>query len=201
MASNLTMFSFSVLRRRGWLLQVGVSLAAIPVWAQSGRAATLPAAQSLPDELARALKNKQALIVMVSLEGCVFCRQARQSHLSPMALSGTTIVQVDMRKNQAVLDFAGKLTTHDELTRRWKVSITPTLLFFGPGGKEVAERMEGSYHPDFYGPISKTGWRKRSKPCKAIGCAGKNLSDRSPLQTALSRITDAKVARFFAKPY
>mgnify|MGYP000848816924 FL=1 len=152
MASNLTMFSFSVLRRRGWLLQVGVSLAAIPVWAQSGRAATLPAAQSLPDELARALKNKQALIVMVSLEGCVFCRQARQSHLSPMALSGTAIVQVDMRKNQPVLDFAGKLTTHDELTRRWKVSITPTLLFFGPGGKEVAERMEGAYHPDFYGP-------------------------------------------------
>ena len=152
MASNLTMFSSSVLRRRNWLLQVGVSLATIPAWGQSGRAATLPAAQSLPDELARALNKKQVLIVMVSLEGCVFCRQARQSHLSPMALSGTTIVQVDMRKNQPVLDFAGKLTTHDELTRRWKVSITPTLLFFGPGGKEVAERMEGAYHPDFYGP-------------------------------------------------
>jgi hypothetical protein len=26
------------------------------------------------------------------------------------------------------------------------------LLFFGPGGKEVAERMEGAYLPDFYGP-------------------------------------------------
>jgi len=120
------MFSSSVLRRRGWLLQVGVSLVAIPVWAQSDRAATL--------------------------DGCVFCRQVRQSHLSPMALAGSAIVQVDMRKNQPVLDFAGKLTTHDELTRRWKVSITPTLLFFGPGGKEVAERMEGAYHPDFYGP-------------------------------------------------
>ena len=152
MATTLTMFSSSVLRRRDWLLQVGVSLATIPAWGQSGRAATLPAAQSLPDELARALKKKQALIVMVSLEGCVFCHQARQSHLSHLALSGTTIVQVDMRKNQPVLDCAGKLTTHDELTRRWKVSITPTLLFFGPGGKEVAERMEGSYHPDFYGP-------------------------------------------------
>jgi thioredoxin-related protein len=152
MASNLTMFSSSVLRRRDWLLRVGVSLSATPAWAQSGRAATLPAAQSLPEELARALKNKQPLIVMVSLDGCVFCRQARQSHLSPMALAGTTIVQVDMRNNQPVLDFAGKLTTHDELTRRWKVSITPTLLFFGPGGKEVAERMEGAYQPDFYGP-------------------------------------------------
>lgn len=148
--------TLSAPRRRDWILQVGASLATLPAMAQvsvlRGSAATLPAAQSLPDELARALKNKQPLIVMVSLDGCVFCRQARQSHLSPMALAGTTIVQVDMRNNQPVLDFAGKLTTHDELTRRWKVSITPTLLFFGPGGKEVAERMEGAYLPDFYGP-------------------------------------------------
>jgi thioredoxin-related protein len=151
MAYNLPLFSSFVLRRRDWLVWLGVSLAVTPSWAQSGRA-TLPTAQSLPEELARALKNKQPLIVMVSLDGCVFCRQARQSHLSPMALAGTVIVQVDMRNNQPVLDFAGKLTTHDELTRRWKVSITPTLLFFGPGGKEVAERMEGAYLPDFYGP-------------------------------------------------
>ena len=146
------MFSSSALRRRDWLLQVGVSLAVTPVWAQSGRAASLPAAQSLPDELAQALKKKQPLVVMVSLDGCVFCHQARQSHLSPMHREGTAIVQVDLRNNQPVLDFAGKLTTHDELTRRWRVSITPTLLFFGPGGKEVAERMEGAYLPDFYGP-------------------------------------------------
>jgi thioredoxin-related protein len=69
-----------------------------------------------------------------------------------MHRAGTAIVQVDMRSNQPVLDFSGKLTTHDQLARQWKVSITPTLLFFGPGGKEVAERMEGAYLPDFYGP-------------------------------------------------
>jgi thioredoxin-related protein len=100
----------------------------LPHW-QSGAASSLPAAQSLPDALARAIQNKQPLIVMVSLEGCVFCRQARQSHLSPMHKAGTVIVQVDMRSSQPVLDFAGKLTTHDQLTRQWKVSITPTLLF------------------------------------------------------------------------
>ena len=156
MASYVSTFPLLVPRRRDWLLWTGASLFALPAMAQvpssRGAVATLPAAQSLPDELAQALKNKQALIVMVSLEGCVFCRQARQSHLSPMHRAGTVIVQVDMRSNQPVLDFAGKLTTHDELTRRWKVSITPTLLFFGPGGKEVAERMEGAYLPDFYGP-------------------------------------------------
>lgn len=139
-------------RRRDWLLLAGASLFAWPAGAQSGVGATLPVAQSLPDELARALQNKQVLTVMVSLEGCVFCRQARQSHLLPMYKTGAAIVQVDMRSQQPVLDFAGKLTTHDQLTRLWKVSITPTLLFFGPGGKEVAERMEGAYLPDFYGP-------------------------------------------------
>ena len=152
MIPSATLFQPAVLHRRDWFLRVGVTLCATPVLAQSGGAAVLPAAQSLPDELARALKNKQPLIVMVSLDGCVFCRQARQSHLSPMHKAGTVIVQVDMRQNQPVLDFAGKLTTHDQLTRQWKISITPTLLFFGPGGKEVAERMEGAYLPDFYGP-------------------------------------------------
>ncbi len=130
----------------------GLALGALSSRAQSGAASSLPAAQSLPDALARAIQNKQPLIVMVSLEGCVFCRQARQSHLSPMHKAGTVIVQVDMRSSQPVLDFAGKLTTHDQLTRQWKVSITPTLLFFGPNGKEVADRMEGAYLPDFYGP-------------------------------------------------
>ena len=139
-------------RRRDWL--AAACLAAVPLsaLAQPAGGASLPAAQSLPDELARALKNRQPLIVMASLDGCVFCRQARQSHLSPMHKAGTVIVQVDLRSKQQVLDFAGQPTTHDQLTRQWKITITPTLLFFGPGGKEVAERMEGAYLPDFYGP-------------------------------------------------
>jgi thioredoxin-related protein len=149
--SFMAYFSSLSWNRRDWLRVVGLIGVSGEVDAQSV-GATLPAAQALPEELARAVSKMQPLIVMVSLEGCVFCRQARQSHLSPMHRSGTVIVQVDIRSNQPVLDFAGKLTTHDQLTRLWKVSITPTLLFFGPGGKEVATRMEGAYLPDFYGP-------------------------------------------------
>jgi thioredoxin-related protein len=137
-------------RRRDCLRVLGLLSLTGGVEAQ-GLAVTLPLAQALPDELVRAQRNLQPLIVMVSLDGCVFCRQARQSHLLPRHRSGTVIVQVDMRSQQPVLDFAGQLTTHDQLSRLWKVSITPTLLFFGAGGKEVAERMEGAYLPDFYG--------------------------------------------------
>ena len=138
-------------RRRDCLVMAGLAMGLGPAFAQRSPA-TLPAAQSLPEELARAIQNKQPLVVMVSLDGCAFCRQARHSHLSPMQKAGTVIVQVDMRSTQAVVDFGGKLVTHDQLARAWKVSIAPTLLFFGPQGKEVAERMEGAYLPDFYGP-------------------------------------------------
>lgn len=135
-------------------LQAGAAVLASPAALALAQTplAVLPPARSLPEELAAALRQRQPLLVMASLEGCVYCKIARQSHLAPMQRGGQPIVQVDLRSSAAVRDFGGQMTTHDELTRRWKISITPTLLFFGPGGREVAERMEGAYQPDFYGP-------------------------------------------------
>lgn len=135
-------------------LQAGAAVLASPAALALAQTppAVLPTARSLPEELAAALRQRQPLLVMASLEGCVYCRIARQSHLAPMQRGGQPIVQVDLRSSAAVRDFDGQMTTHDELSRRWKISITPTLLFFGPGGREVAERMEGAYQPDFYGP-------------------------------------------------
>lgn len=150
----MTQPNLSDLTRRHWLL----SSAAAWAWPGLGQAqaqtpaATLPLARSLPDELAAALSQGQPLTVMASLEGCVFCKIVRRSHLAPMHRQGQPVVQVDLRNPQTVRDFAGLMTTHDELTRRWRIGITPTVLFFGPHGKEVAERMEGAYQPDFYGP-------------------------------------------------
>lgn len=137
-------------QRRQWCASA-LALGVWPVGAQSP-AASLPPARSLPDELAQALQRGQPLVVMVSLEGCPFCRIARQSHLAPMHREGGAIVQVDMRSALAVRDFDARMVTHDTLVQRWRIPIAPTLLFFGPGGREVAERMEGAYQPDFYGP-------------------------------------------------
>jgi thioredoxin-related protein len=89
---------------------------------------------------------------MVSLEGCAFCKQVRDSHLAPMReREGLAVVQLDMRNKQAVVDFDGRSLTQDELIRSWGVSVAPTVLFFGRGGAEIAERMVGGYIPDFYG--------------------------------------------------
>ena len=140
------------LSRRAWLGCALLPTGAMVAAQARPLPAVLPSAQYLPDELAAALVRRQPLLVMVSLEGCVYCRIARQSHLAPMHRSGQPMVQIDMRSDLRVVDFEGRSTTHDELARRWKIAITPTLLFFGPGAREVADRMEGAYQPDFYGP-------------------------------------------------
>lgn len=114
--------------------------------------AVLPAPGSLADELAKALRIGQPLVVMVSLANCPFCRLARNNYLEPLRREeGLPVVQIDMRSAVQVLDFKRMATTHDQLVRSWDVKVAPSVLFFGPGGQEVAERLQGGYIEDFYG--------------------------------------------------
>jgi thioredoxin-related protein len=140
--------------RRACLSQLGLSLVsglAITPLAIQAAPAQLPAASSLPVELEKALKAKEPLIVMVSLAGCPFCKMARESYLGPMQKQGFPIVQVDMKSDMQVRGLSGQMQTHDQLVKQWRISIAPTLIFLGPKGQELVERMEGGYLPDFYG--------------------------------------------------
>jgi len=133
------------MRRR--LLLGGIACATLPA-----RAATLPAARSLRDELARAIAAGKPLIVMASLHGCPFCRQARDSYLAPMMReTGQPVVQLDSGSRASVIDFDGAGRTHEELLQRWDVRVFPSVLFFGRGGREAAPRLVGASLPDYYG--------------------------------------------------
>jgi thioredoxin-related protein len=114
--------------------------------------AWLPVLTSLPDALAAALAKHSPLLVMVSLEGCPFCKVARTNYLLPLQRqTGLSIVQIDMRNRQSVLGFDGGVQTQDQTIRNWGIKVAPTVLFFGRAGVEVAERLVGAYIPDFYG--------------------------------------------------
>ncbi len=141
--------TLSLLTRRLCLLApIAASLA------RDARAASvgLPVPDSLADELMLALKKGGPLVVMVSVDGCPFCKIARENYLAPLQRqSGVAIVQIDMRSRQMVQDFKGGNQTQDQLIRSWGIKVAPTVLFFGRGGLEVAERLVGGYIPDFYG--------------------------------------------------
>jgi thioredoxin-related protein len=135
------------LTRRSLLL----AAAALPL-AGPARAATLPLALDLRQALAAALERGQPLVVMVSLDGCPYCRVVRDHYLAPMhEQQALPVVQVDMRSRRHLKDFDGQTIVHDEFVRARRISMAPTVLFYGPNGEEVAERLVGGSIPDFYG--------------------------------------------------
>lgn len=111
---------------------------------------SLPTAVSLPAALGAALKAGEPLVVMVSLPGCPYCTMVREHHLVHLRARGGHVVQVDMRDRQLLTDFDGQSLTQDAWIRQRQVKLAPTVLFYGPAGKEVAKRLDGAYLPDFY---------------------------------------------------
>ena len=118
-------------------------------WAVAAQV-TLPSTESLASSLDQALRIKQPLVVMVSLHGCAFCKVVRENYLQPLRASGLQVVQVDMRDNRSLIDFNGANLTHDGWVRKQGIKLAPTVLFFGPQGREVATRLNGAFLPDFY---------------------------------------------------
>lgn len=137
--------------RRQWLQRAAAGAAlVVPVaWAQT-REKHLPSTASLPQSLQQALQAKQPLVVMVSLEGCPFCKVVRENYLLPLQREGLPVVQINMRDKTELIGFDGNTQTQDALIRQWRIKIAPTVLFFGERGQEVATRLTGAYLPDFY---------------------------------------------------
>jgi thiol:disulfide interchange protein len=135
--------------RRRQMLMVGAGF-----WLSLAQAApaTLPVSVSLEDELAGALKVSQPLVLMVSLDGCPFCKIAREHYLAPLrAEQGLPVVQINMQHKTLVKDVSGKSQTHEQLISSLGVNIAPTVIFFGRHGREVAARLLGLTSEDFYG--------------------------------------------------
>lgn len=114
--------------------------------------ASLPVPSSLPEALTLALKSGNPLVILASLDGCPFCKIARENYLQPLQTNPTPfIVQLNLRSQQTVVGFDGISYSHDQWLKSWGIKVAPTVLFVGLSGKEIAERLVGGYLPDFYG--------------------------------------------------
>lgn len=113
----------------------------------------LPTPTSLRGAAQAAAARREPLVVMTTLTGCPYCAIVRNHYLLPMRREGRIhAVQLDVMDRTGNLQgFDGQLTTPADQARQWKARFTPTVLFFGPDGRELAERLVGIAVPDFYG--------------------------------------------------
>ena len=91
--------------------------------------------------------------MLISLPGCPYCEVVRRNYLLPLlAEAGLQAFQLDVSNRKIpLLGFDGKATTAAEQANAWKATFTPTVLFLGSQGQELAERLVGIAVPDFYG--------------------------------------------------
>ncbi|KQW38724.1 thioredoxin family protein [Rhizobacter sp. Root404] len=133
-----------------WTRRRCLALAAALPLVASAQETALPRPASLRAEAQAAAGRGEALIVLVSLPGCPYCERIRRAHLAPLAAGGG-VVQIDVGSDRPLVDFDGAARTHDAWARAREARFTPTVLFLGPRGDELAERLVGAGVPDFYG--------------------------------------------------
>ena len=140
------------LSRRRFSKILAASCALPAAWVHAIDSA-LPVPTSLPQAALAAKAKGEPLVVLISLPGCVYCELVRRSYLLPARRdSDLQAWQLDINNRSTPLTgFDGKPTTAAAQAKAWKATFTPTVLFIGSQGQELAERLVGIAVPDFYG--------------------------------------------------
>lgn len=87
--------------------------------------------------------GKTGVMLMFEAEACPYCRRMRQQVLSRDDVQAYfrkhfAAMSVDVLGDVPVTDFSGRETTEKAYARALKIRGTPTFIFFGAGGAEIA---------------------------------------------------------------
>ncbi|MGA8514580.1 MAG: thioredoxin fold domain-containing protein [Burkholderiaceae bacterium] len=119
------------------------SLGLRPVHAQ-GIETFLPTPASLREAASAAQSKGEPLVLLVSLPGCPWCELLRRNYLAPMRNEGVPAYQITVNdRKQVVEDFKSQRSSGADMAKAYQVKLTPSVLFLGADGAELAPRIEG----------------------------------------------------------
>lgn len=116
----------------------------------------IPAAADLHADAAVAEAEAIPIMLLVSQTYCGYCDQLKDWIIRPMILSGDYEGRVIIRELKVdsfrpVRDFTGEPRDPAKISAGYKAYLTPTLLFLGPDGEELTERIRGINTPEMFG--------------------------------------------------
>ena len=148
----------------------------------------------LPEDLKEATAAGQRLAVVFEQRGCPYCVEMHTDHLADPEIEAFVrprfrMVQLDLHGARRVTDFDGQVLEERALARKWRVTFTPTIVFFPEAapdrprsGREIeVARMPGLVRkPEFLGLFTyvaehgyadrtgfRTWWERRGQACEA----------------------------------
>lgn len=134
------------------VLTLALTLGPTPARAES----RLPGPRDLASEASSNAREGRALLVLFSQHGCPWCERVRREFLLPIQNNEDyrlriALRQIDIDRNTALRDFAGRATTHAAFARAQGVRLYPTVMLFGPAGERLADPLVGFTGSDYYG--------------------------------------------------
>ena len=111
-------------------------------------------AQNLEKESLLAIEKNKVFMLYISRPACPYCARLEEQVLEPMLISNEYDSLVVLRelstKGKQVIDFDGQRKPAADVTQRYKIAGTPTLLFLDDNGVELTQRITGYHSEDFY---------------------------------------------------
>jgi len=143
-----------MLRRLRRLL--GLLLISSLVQAETLPEVNIPELKNLQQDAYQANKQKLPLLIMFSAEHCPFCVTVKEEFLKPMLRSGhyvdrVLIRRVELDSRQVLRGFNGEKLPIRKLASRYKVFVTPTLVFIDAQGRELTGPLVGITNVYYYG--------------------------------------------------
>ena len=116
----------------------------------------MPVALDLQQDGRLARDRGLPILLNFSAIECSYCDMLEEEFLEPMILGGEYRDRIIIRKlildnGSRVRDFKGRKLDATDLSDRYRIYVTPTILFVDANGRELAERMIGINTPELYG--------------------------------------------------
>jgi thioredoxin-related protein len=116
----------------------------------------VPIARNLQADGQLAHDRRLPILLAFSAIECSYCELLEEEFLQPMLLGGEYRDRIMIRKlvldnGSRLADFSGKPVDATLLSDRYRVYVTPTILFVDENGTELAERMVGINTPELFG--------------------------------------------------
>lgn len=138
----------------GWLA-ISVGLAPVPI--QAGEHVhVLQRVTSLQADAALSAKTHRPIIVLLSLPGCHFCDEVRQSYLLPLMNDADPADRPILREivltgSQQIVGFAGEQTSEQLVAKHYGVRVAPTVLMINAAGVLLVPPVVGGDTSGLYG--------------------------------------------------
>ena len=145
----------------GWFLWGVVSLAiAAPN--------ELPKAENLYADAQQASADKKPIVLFFTLPNCSYCRIVRYDVFLPLLKQRTgrdqpIIREISVTGQTLVTLFDGKRVTEAELAERYKVQMTPTVMFVNSEGEPLTDFLLGGDHTNYIGLFDRSLEEARKK--------------------------------------